>query len=267
MFPDDSFSPLAQDSFWPPFLEQNRCPDALFAEAYEGLTPSCRGAIKTAIAMTFFHFGEARSRGRLEREGLANGFQERCVDIPVPWALCVISAQTPPAALIQACVLPALCGVEHIGAFCMQGDPSPPVLLALELCGVEDLFLTQKDALAKALRQLPPGGRVTVLGNGGDYCQPCSAPGVLWHAEDCHPLLFVPDPQNFDLDAISLAQACNKEELLAFKQGRIDGVYAQHADPCARLTLGPGLEAFWLLENYGPDFFRAKTFSFSASSS
>ncbi len=60
---------------WPEWLENCRCPDELFAEAYDTLPDSFRAALKTAIAAAFFHFGQndATTGARLENPSKAFG--------------------------------------------------------------------------------------------------------------------------------------------------------------------------------------------------
>lgn len=261
---NDSFSLAPDDPFWPQAFEPLRCPDEHFARAYESFTPAFRAHIKTAIALLFSHFGETRRIERRECESPSSGFAETGVVKAAPWALCVFDAIFgAPARLIEPCVLPALCGVANIGAICLDGLPLPQTALALELCGVEDVFCLERKHLEKFIRDLPAEGRITLFGSRAAFPELAFFSSGLIHAEDREPLLFVPAPELFDLEAISLAQGQSREELLASGTGRLDGLFAPGPD-CgnARLVLGPGLEAFWLLEDYGPRFFKTAHYAF-----
>lgn len=285
MQPVDPLSLVPDGPVWPREFEKSRCPDAAFAEAWERLPKSFRAAIKNAIALHAFHFGETSSRQLQARCDLSRGFAEKNHEKPVPWALVIFEAAfRAPALLAEACVLPALCGVPQIGAICTGGTPLPQNLTALELCGLEDLFLLQEEDVAAALANLPAGGCVTFLGSSENSRFSPNCPGLRVHVETRRPELFVRDPQKFNLEALVLAHGFSLEELLAPKSHPLDGLFVDRplpeggfleqscleefstgrasASPRARLVLGPGLEAFWLLENYGPEFFQSREFSF-----
>lgn len=286
MAPDnDPLSLLPAPSIWPGEFEAARCPDTAFAAAWDLIPPTFRVAIKNAIALAAFHFAEAPTHEMRAQCDFSRGFSEKMHEEPVPWAAIVFDAQfNAPARLASSCLLAALCGVPQICAICPGGEPLPQTLVALELCGIEDLFCPEGKAWTDALAQLPPEGRLTIFGK-PEISHSCKdLPGVITHIEDRRPTLFLPDPRNFDLDVLALAQGVSAEELMAPKGAQIDGLYIDRplaksalmtppeigelsttekpAFPQARLTLGPGLEAFWLLENYGPEFFRSRKLSF-----
>lgn len=72
---------------WPAWLEAPRVADGLVAAAYEATPPRFRAALKTALALAHFHFGESASC-RDEAETSARlGFQCASSRAPAPWAL------------------------------------------------------------------------------------------------------------------------------------------------------------------------------------
>lgn len=284
MLPDDDPLSLAPEaSIWPQEFEAARCPDAAFASAWEIIPSTFRAAIKNAIALAAFHFGETAPRQGYSQCDFTHGFSQKTYLEAVPWAAIIFDAKfKAPARLAASCLLAALCGVRDICAISAGGAPLPQTLVTLELCGIEDLFCPQTENLPAAFAKLTPEGRITIFDKPEIACLLKDLTGVITHIEDRRPTLFMPDPRNFDLEALSLAQGACPEELLAPKEGPLDALYIEHshsangcapeigqfasekkpACPQARLTLGPGLEAFWLLENYGPEFFRTSKSSF-----
>ncbi len=171
---------------------------------------------------------------------------------------------------MAACVLPALCGVPLLGACCLGKNPAPENLLALELCGVEDTFCVD-DKLVQVLISEMGKGRIMLL-HGGDWSGIAHAAAVFslpCMAEQAPPRLFVANPEAFDLDVLAMAQGTNRAALTTRPEGRIDALYLENPaspDPefgeHSPLTLGPGLEAFWLWADLAQDFFRVRHLAF-----
>lgn len=260
-------------SAWPEWLEERRCPDELFAQAYDTLPESFRGALKTAIALSFFHFGQNDAKSASTLENRVKGFCRHFTSRPAPWALTVFDENFhAPARLLAACILPALCGVPLLGACCLGQRPAPENLLALELCGVEDTFCLD-DRLMQVLISEMGAGRLVLL-HGGDLGRIAYAAAVFnlpCIAEQLPPRLFVADPEAFDLETLSIAQGTSASALTSRPEGRIDAIYLQNPasrDPVdygdSPLALGPGLEAFWLWADLAPDFFRVRNLAFNA---
>ena len=256
---------------WPEWLENCRCPDELFAEAYDTLPDSFRAALKTAIAAAFFHFGQNDATTGARLENPSKGFRRHSTSCPAPWALTIFDENFhAPARLMAACVLPALCSVPLLGACCLGKNPAPENLLALELCGVEDTFCVD-DKLVQVLISEMGKGRIMLL-HGGDWSGIAHAAAVFslpCMAEQAPPRLFVANPEAFDLDVLAMAQGTNRAALTTRPEGRIDALYLKNPaspDPefgeHSPLTLGPGLEAFWLWADLAQDFFRVRHLAF-----
>lgn len=264
-----------QDNFtnspaWPVWLEGYLCPDSQFEEAYNSLPATFRAALKTAIAAAFFHFGQNDSAVSTYLENKAKGFWSTAQSRPAPWALPVFDEQfNAPARLIAACILPALCGVPLIGACCLGQKPAAGVLLALELCGVENLFCLDENLLHSLMNEMGPG-RLVLL-HGRDWMQTVCLAAELHIpciTEQMPPNLYVQDAGAFDLDAIAMAQDVDKQALTDrdFNNQNpskpVDALYlrdpASYSGPDIPLLLGPGLEAFWLWPDLSPDFFRSR---------
>lgn len=260
-----------QTPAWPEWLEDCRCPDELFAQAYDTLPDTFRAALKTAIALAFFHYGQNDAITRAYVENPARGFRHHSSSRPAPWALTIFDENFhAPARLLAACVLPALCGVPLLGACCLGKKPAPENLLALELCGVEDTFCID-DKLMQVLISEMGKGRLVLL-HGGDWGRIAHAATVFnvpCIAEQAPPRLFVANPEAFDLDVLAMAQGTNRAGLTTRPEGQVDALYlANPASPDLEsgehspLALGPGLEAFWLWADLAPDFFRVRHLAF-----
>lgn len=251
---EDECPPL----YWPDWADDLRCPDELFESAYQDMPDKYRVAIKTAIACAFFHFGQHGGRKSLCLSDEARGFCKNAQDDPAAFALVVFDKDfNAPARLVVPSVLAALCGVPLIGACCLSGIPSPQILLALELCGVEDLFCPDDKGLSRLLTAMVPGsGRIVLLGD----CAFAHPEISLWR-EGRAPVLHVAEPAAFDLETIALAFGVPKAGLTA-PCAHPDALFSVNNSQCARLVLGPGLEAFWLPDNLRPEFFRAQRLAF-----
>ena len=279
----------AEDSgpVWPQWLEDFRVPDAPRAAAYEDTPAHLRAAIKTALALHQAHFGELDRRACRDEHFPRRGFRRVASESPAPWALVTFPASLRSPARLAAALMPAiLAGVPLTGAFCLGGEPSPDVLVTLELAGVEDAFALSAPDFTRLTAELP-GCRVVLLhGLEADGLPGRAAlPGRLW-SEDAPPLLLLPQADavdrellDFAHDAAQVDAALSGDEARAVLEGGplpgpclpaavLDGDEAARLamsdDATAvELLLTPGCEAFWLHPGLTPDFFRGRHRAFS----
>ena len=152
---------------WPAQVEDFRVPDDVCAAAYEAALPQCRAAIKTGLALGMAHYEQERPSGghcRRERRDARLGYWQSSGRHPAPWAILAFSPSYAAAARLAAVALCAqLAEIPLLGAVCVGGMPSGPVLTALELCGVEDIFCMDPADLCALLEELPAPGRLALL--------------------------------------------------------------------------------------------------------
>ncbi len=241
---------------WPDEIEARRVEDDAFAEAYARVDALGRARIKTCLAGLFTLYGGKAPRSRtiaLEYDDVS--FKKSAA--PAAWTLVVLDeAFVSPARLAAAC-MPALCagtpifGVARLGG----GDWPEPLLLTLELAGVEEAFALDREALENLVRWLSEtAGPGALIGLDRAF--------EMESACDNIPLGFsgrigVWDngAVSFDLEALAFAHPDAEivfpetdEEMETFCSRKFDAVCLppgpapQAAGP---LVLGPGMEAFW----------------------
>ena len=258
----------ASGTFWPEWLEAARVDDGIAGSAYEATPARFRAALKTALALAHFHFGESLTR---REEAACNGrlgFRRGAIYEPAPWALLVFSpAYAAAARFTAACVAARLAGVAQVGAICLGGEPKAPALVSLELSGVEDMFQLERDRFAALMDELAgrPGsraaGRVMLLHAGelDEAAEHIRARNIPCFEERRPPQLRVETGAGIDRELLAFAHggAAALEAALA-APGPVDAVYrAAGAAPApdAPLSLCPGCEGFWLHPGLGPEFF------------
>ncbi len=226
------------------------------ARAYEAASAAQLARLKTAVAFQFHWHGEAPLEARRSERG-TRGFAHEAAECPVPWALAVLDpAHSAPARLLAALLPAVLAGVRRILILC-PALPSPANCVALEIAGLEDVFVTPDTMPLALLRKLAAEGQGRLL------LFPARE-HPLWPAleaaarearipcrTDAPPRLYVGSADD------------ERRELIRWAQGGAlwldapTGCDAAFADADAPLTLGPGLEACWLAHDCGRDFFRS----------
>lgn len=210
---EDIFAEEDSGPAWPQWLEAFRVPDEPRAAAYEGTPAHLRAAIKTALALHQVHAGEMDSRTCRDERFPRRGFRRTATDGPAPFAMVAFPASLRSPARLAAALMPAiLAGVPLTGAFCLGGEPTPEVLVTLELAGVEDAFALPAADFTRLTRELPQCRVVLLHGLDGD-----ALPGRIWR-EDALPLFLL--PQDTAVDA----------ELLAFAHGPDCTAQALHGE-------------------------------------
>ena len=179
-----------------------------------------------------------------------------------------------------------LAGVPLTGAFCLGGEPTPEVLVTLELAGVEDAFALPAADFTRLTRELPQCRVVLLHGLDGDALpERGDLPGRIWR-EDALPLFLLPQDTAVDAELLAFAHGpdCTAQALhgeaaqTVLDGGPLPGPCLPAAvleeDEAARLAmegegapvellLTPGCEAFWLHPGLTPDFFRCRRRAFS----
>ncbi|MDR2744632.1 MAG: hypothetical protein LBB66_05485 [Desulfovibrio sp.] len=265
---------------WPEWAEKRRLDDALSAQAYEAAPPQCRTALKCGLALAFMHFGTCPGRTHETLQDTQRGYWRQTEAFPAPWAIVAFTpGYTAAARLAAACVPAHLAGVPLLGAVCVGGIPSGQALTALDLSGVEDIFVLDAAGLCALLEESQPGpGRLVLLHEGElDSARRTSrALSIPCYEERRPPNLVLPDRTAFNIELLSFAQGGALEQALEpanpvtpaalsltskAAQGhcRRHRHGPHHADS---LALSPGCEGFWLHAGLTPDFFRVSRMAF-----
>ena len=241
-------------------LESCRLPDTLSGEAYEATPAHTRGWLKTTLALVQALHGFRPARTRTETLDTAAGFgftQEQSV---APWAVVVLGPHCVSAVRLSALLMTArLAGIEELFAVCTTLPQRPELLTALELTGVEQLFLMDCTQLTQFLRELPSGGG-RILNMGEPNC-PNPAQLPLW--TDHAPRLVLSDT-NPELRERLLAthpDAILIDAERALSEGLpCDAAYGSATLP-APLHLTVELAEAWASPNPAPDWFMNTTCS------
>ena len=266
---------------WPQWAEAARLDDALAAAAYEATPAHLRAAVKTGLALAHMHFGESTTSQRNEVRNAHLGFWRRSIAHPAPWAVVAFTPAYAAAARLAAACMPALLGgVPLLGAVCVGGTPSSNALVTLELAGVEDIFVMDSAGLCTLLEETQPGPGRLVLLHRGELDAMTGAARALelpCYEERRSPILCLPKPDAFDLEALAFAQAEALEGALDAPQHLTPD--ATYLAPVAALghcrerrtgpvphnsapAITPGCEGFWLHPGLTPDFFRVQRQAF-----
>ncbi len=153
------------------FLAPYAIDDALQARAYEMASPAQRACLKNAIA---FHslMGEGPSQSSFEQQFRPKGYSLTKHIKPIPWLICFCSAEYISAARLIAALMPAcMAQVPRIFVVHLTNQPAMPLLLALELLGIEQNFGINHSILPKLENILIPmmnegeAGRLLFLGD------------------------------------------------------------------------------------------------------
>lgn len=247
------------------WLERYRAADDLFASAYESVGAKKRSLIKTGIALARFYFGAPDSLRRDLRENEDMGFWAESVFKPVDWACLVFGGKEMGAARICAtAIAPALAGVKNIIALALGGAPVE-LLVTLELCGVEDLFILDSAACARFLNELRQNngavGRICCLDCGDSPSRANGCCAIQTRELARGGSLLLANPADFNEEDLYFCQGM-PPALDPLASPRWACVYGSgYPEAECGLRLGPGCEGFWVFPGYGPGFFRSLSFS------
>lgn len=255
-------SPAPPQIMWPDWLEARRVPETCQSLAYEQTPAAFKAAIKTAIAWHFWRHGQLPQTQSQLIHDVRSGFSQYAETCPCAWSLLICAPASGAAPITAAALLPVLAGVDSIAAI-QTGPPTSAFLLAMELCGVEDLYTLPSaelpDAVASLQAALPPDGRIMILD------EKLAAPD---HGKDAILTLYpamtracalpeaLPDLEliSFCLGASNLASNPEQAEVIyTGQQG-----HKTPADlPHNCLALDKGCEGIWTFPGLGPERFRS----------
>lgn len=253
---------------WPEWLESARIADTSLEEAYEQTPARLRSLLKAGIALSCFHYGSSPSLEVSERTNSHAGYWQKIVNKPVDWACLFFDGAESAAAFICAsAMLPVLANVPSIFAVSC-GNPGSRLLVSLELCGIEDLFILEPDQCGALIGELCGqywgAGRICTLN--------CEFPQLTMYSPQNSPvpLASLKSPERLLLKSPA---AFSKDDL-EFCLGRVPPTQMEGSAQCiyveapaadgksADLKLGPGCEGFWLFSPPGTAFYQQSCFCF-----
>ena len=263
----------------PEWTEGFRAGDEVFARAWEEAGAQDRALLKTAIAFQFHLWGMRDGRGSLERSDPREGFRSIVSSGPAPWTLAVLSpGYASPARLLAALVPAVLAGTRP--AVISLSVPAPSIAAALELAGLDDLFIMDGAGARKLLAELRAacaGGCLALFpwpaGQGeGASPEPPLLPGPpcgpwrglrVWQDTPRPRIILRPSAAESDGRELERRlQWLHPDAILEGTEagGAADAVFnAQDLRPAcgtAGLLLQAGLEACWT--GPSPEFFRTR---------
>lgn len=267
----------------PSWLDAWRPDDSYAAQAYEQTPASRRALLKTAIALHVQVWGEAPAEENHCIASTTLGFIHSRAERPVAWTLAVLDpGYAAPARLLAALLPAALAGVEAVMVACPGQPPAPSLSVALELAGLENLYIrpaTADRALPDLLQELAVSGegRLLLFPTAQSRLS-ASFTALRETARTLRIRLWQDRPA--PRIAVAGQPGAGAEELLRWAHGDAVLVPARAIPPqedlkgrrnmaqaCwipapgtpgfpCPLTLGPGLEAFWLADRLDRNFFR-----------
>lgn len=247
----------------PAWLEPLRIPERSCSTAWDATSASLRACIKTGIALAHFHFGSSGECIEKRRTARRLGFKESMASQPAPWGCLIFGPEQNAAARIcAASILPRLAGVENLIAICAGGQPSAGLLITLELCGIEDIFQTDKSQCWQLLRHLASlqvSGSVCFLHAGQLDALYLKARELYLRAINLavRPRLLLLDQEAFDPAALKfcLGDLPATDPQAEESWDCVYAVPARQLQLHALMRLAPGCEGFWLFPGYELDFY------------
>ncbi len=265
-------------------MERGRVADAAFAAAYARVSDRHRSLIKTGLAGVYAACGGPMPVNRRESVGLGHDLGLTRLDAPLDFAVVVCGRSFASPARLAAAVIPALCArVPEVAAVRVGNRWPRPLLVALELCGVETACQVGSRSLPGLWDALAARGHGAVVFLDG-VSPPADVAGLrLFSARVRGRAGIFPGPDAaFDREALAFAhpdlafgvhgaadapaegpfQAAPGSLAAAGGLG-YDAVYVgrdrlEQALDVAPLVLGPGRETFWLWPGLSPEAFRRR---------
>lgn len=246
---------------WPETLTAHRVEDAALSAAHESAPAAGLAAIKQCLALLHSLMGEDADETLLARIDAARGFRMRERIVPAPWACFFVGAGYAAPVRLAAALMPAILARTPLLAAVCVSAPSPAVLAALELAGVEDIFRVDDAAPWPARLSAGMGpGRVALL-HGGDLAPAAEAArgaGLAVWEETRPPRLHMEEEAEPFRDIIDF---CHPDAV--HTPSGPDAVFGgEGGSPDVReaapLIIHPRMAGFWRHAGLGPDFFRER---------
>lgn len=247
----------------PEWIETKRIQDSCFSYAYETSPPRYRSALKTGIALSSFNFNFQNNEEKNCIKNWQKGFKRETCRCPCDWTIIIFDSSYSAAARIcAAATLPILANVPVIFAIAIGSSIEAPLLCALELCGINDVFCISSAELDKFLWEIytsnafsPAKGKLVLLSAYSNS-----------HIFSCYPashIIRLPVKPNIkilahsdaDIELIKYAQNCMPEDFNPCLP--VDCLINLSGTACkdeasATLVLGKGCEGFWLYPFLSP---------------
>lgn len=252
------------------WLDPFRASDSLWQNAYDAAADDYKAAVKTAVAALVFARGDQRRVLDIRERDERLGFEATLRREPAPWAVVVFpSSYRAAARILTPAALSILAGCPLSLAFSIGDPPSPHILTALELCGLENLFILSINKILQAIDELFSNfgaGKLIALDSPRmeKIVARAREHNIDYFAETEEPRLALLDAEKFALALIELAQGSVPPPP---RPGVVyDAVYRASAplNNDARLILGSGLECFWLPPELNRDFFMKQILAIDA---
>lgn len=250
------------------WVEELRIPDDISASAYDAFPASYRAALKTGIALNHFYYGDMPEEKQKRIRCKHLGFGRRETSLALDWTAIILQGGfRGPAALCSAVLLPVFSRVEKIVVFCLDAMPSREILLALDLCGMSDIFLADESQCAMALQHiytLSARGNALLLCNGGfkEFESRIGNLGIPALRMEYNPRLLLADKNGFDEDRLRFCTGFSLETDPG-KWRVWDAAFCsswREAESIeARLRLLPGCEGYWKFDRVDLCAFRYST--------
>lgn len=234
-------------------------PDARCANAYDSIPAHLRAAIKTAIALSYFHFNILPHSDLHEKKDNNLGFKTSSRSESLDWTLICIPANFSAAALMcAAAMLPVLAGVNTILVLAFGGQPTDEALVTLELCGIENKYYISNEE--DCFDFLPEGtGKILFVHHGelNKLIDRMDSTGVSFINLNHDPTIIV--KSDADNEMLKFAFGKNVKPLKNMDQKEPIEVISPSGN---KLYPGKGCECMWLYDDITPECFRAKIWEF-----
>jgi len=265
----------------PDWMHVYQVGEASFEAAYQGVDATKRAWIKTALASLYAWLGPTGTTRQEKRTRTGSGLCLEHIHTSREWAVVYVPASCAAAGLVVGAVLPVLAaGVWPVIAVVeAESSQEQVVLLTLELCGVETVYLLSGEDMQAAWRHgqtqtsIPPGMLVWIGQSGQGTMNmevnPSGGPMQIVLSRPRRAAVWQKD-QEIDVQALAWmhpgldievwpAGGAGTGQMAKDAGARWDGFLAQEADvvwvprelisqalTAFPLVLGPGQEPVWM---------------------
>ena len=141
-----------------------RVDDALLDDAYDAISAQNRAKLKTVQAISELLVGKISLPQIISTSCKDDGFAIRKVKKVVPWLLFVAGENANPSILCACASMARFSGVEQIAIVFLDKPKEKECFLALDLCGIDDIFhISDKDTVDNLFNELCGLGRGRII--------------------------------------------------------------------------------------------------------